>query len=84
MNDDIEVTFSCDIFGGYKTNIQMDKIKATNDIVDLSIKSLHSHLDKYGMVNLKSILSERKYHIHDKSLLDIFIEKKVYVCFCKR
>lgn len=83
MNPDkVTTIFSCDIFGGFSVDIYIDEIKDLQSLVNISVDVLKTHLKNNNFNMLLSQLQNKKYHIHDVTLLDIIRDPtmKIYIC----
>jgi len=75
---------SCDLFGGYKIDINIDECNDFDDIILLGINSLKKTLTKNNFEFLLDKLNKIKYHIHDFTFVDILMETDItmiyYIC----
>lgn len=77
-------TFSCSIFGGYSTIIDIEEYKTIEEICKKAVKDLYNTLSVHTLYQLKNTLVLQKYHIHSISMKDIKNqEKEFYICNCK-
>ena len=73
---------SCELFGGYETIIDLEKIHSFEDIVKIIKTRLILDLEVLKLVELKERLKSMEYHIHHVTLEQILKKEitKIYVC----
>ena len=80
--DERTIQFSCDLFWGYRVEIDINPLNSIEEVVEKSIANLTDFLIKNNLIVLKEKLEKKKYYIHDMTWFDILqnSDHKVYVC----
>jgi len=78
MSNKRQFQFSCDLFWGYKINIDLDDCESIDDIIRIAIDNLSNFLNRNNLKVLQEKLQELHYHIHDYSFVDILMSQPTY------
>lgn len=75
--------FSCDVFSGYEVILNVTATDNLPSLANQCVNYLKNFLKQHKLDRLQEILSQKKYHIHDTPLEDIFLHDiPIYVCNC--
>lgn len=75
--------FSCSIFGGFTVELNITEKSTLENCVIEATKVLKDTLNVFNLYELTETLKLKKYHIHDKKIIDILTKNEiVYICNC--
>lgn len=84
MSNIRKFSLSCDLFSGYKIDVNIDECDNIDDIILIVINSLRKILIQNNLGSLINKLNHLNYHIHDITfvniLMDSDINKIYYIC----
>lgn len=83
MVNNRQFCISGSIFGGYKTDINLDLVESIDDIIDEVTSRIRDDIKKYPEILIELNKEKEKFHIHNYDFGDILIsdEKTIfYVC----
>ena len=78
-----KITISCEVFGGFCTNIDIAEFNTTQLIIDKVLNELLKTLEASNMQSLIETLRTlwRQYHIHDYDLgYMLTVDKEYHIC----
>ena len=73
-------TFSCDTFGGYSIDVDVNKFDSIQSIINHAVDCLKEQLRWNGFTSLLEKLQTLSplYHIHDYDFGNIIMEERIY------
>ena len=77
--------FSCDMFSGYRVDVDLECVESLQEVIDYCVNDLRLFLNNNNLEVLVHKLNLIDYHMHDISFGDILLSQKVnrpqfYIC----
>lgn len=77
--------FSCDIFSGYKVEVDLDYVENLQEVIDYCVNRLKVLLSNNNLEILVNKINDINYHIHDITFEDILLSEpsnkpQFYIC----